>query len=142
MAISIYGAWGFNRDLISDYFDGDSDQFDPCFSAFKRIDEICDYGHESYFTDNLKLIDILSIKINSLRITKVHFDDLIEFYKDKDPKLMIESLYLNYDFESNLSIEEIELINKFSPKKLIINWDIWTVENIKSLSLLNWANTI
>ena len=137
----------FIRSRISDYFDGDSDQLDPRFAAFKRInwiyDYVDDYDYDSdklYVTDNLELADRFSIKIDKLSINKYHFDDIRELYKDKDPNLMIEDLTINYDFESNWLAEDIEFINKLSPERLIIYGIMWTVEIIKTLTLINCAN--
>ena len=74
-------------------------------------------------------------KLHQLRtrcVTRVLFSNFI-FYS-----YLIVILY--YVFEHNLSNKKIEFINKFSPKKLLINKDKWTVGNIKALTLLNCAN--
>ena len=141
MAISIDDDDTFRQSRISDYFDGDSDRLDPRFADFKRINWIFDndYG-KSYAVDNLELADKFSIKIDSLTINKNHFDDLKELYKDRDPNLMIGYFEIDNYVESNWLAEDIEFINKLSPKKLTIHGDIWTVENINALAMLNWAN--
>ena len=141
MAISIYELLGFTKSRISDFFDGDSDQFDPCFAAFKRINDLLDNGNKlNKIIYNLELADKLLFKIDYLTINKNHFDDLRELYKDKDPNLMIENLEFDYYFEHKRAIEDIEFINQISPKIITIDGDIWTVESIKALTLLNWAN--
>ena len=140
MAISIEDEM-FIHSRISDYFDGDSDQLNPRFAAFKRIDWIFDEDSKKpYVTDNLELADKFWIKIDYLSINKNHFDDLRKLYKDKDPNLMIEGLEINYSIKNNWFAEDIEFINKLSPKWLKIYGYIRTVENIKALTLLNWAN--
>ena len=68
------------------------------------------------------------------------FEDLKEFYKDEDPNLMIECLETDYDIKHNWLNEDIEFINKISPKRLRMYWDVWTVESIKALTLLNCTN--
>ena len=139
MAISIYeefsiGGW------ISHFFDGDSDQLDPCFAAFKRIDRIGDRIEFNKITDNLELADKASFRIDWLIIDKNNFDDIRELYKDKKPNLMIKNLHLKYNFKSKRSTEDIEFINQISPKMLTIERGVWTVENIKDLTFLNCAN--
>ena len=53
---------------------------------------------------------------------------------------MIGDLTINYSIKNNWLAEDIEFINKLSPKRLKIYGDMWTVENINALALLNWAN--
>ena len=113
---------------------------DPRFAAFKRINEISDDCDFNVFTGNLELTDKFWIQIDSLIIEQNHFDGLRKLYKDKDPNLMIESLFLDYVFEYNRLNEDIEFINKLSPKILRMYWDVWTFKNIKALTLLNCAN--
>ena len=142
MAISISEDEDSRNNLISDFFDGDSDQLDPCFAAFKRIDRIFDDNCYFYnIIDNPKLTDKISVRVDFLEISnKNHFDDMRELYKDKDPNLMIENLQLNYNFKRKRSAQDIELINKISPKILTIERGVWTVENIKDLAFLNCTN--
>ena len=113
---------------------------DSHFAAFKRIIDISHCGYEAYIAENLELADKFWIQIDSLVIEQIHFNGLRKLYKDKDPNLMIECLYLDYDFESKGLIEDFEFINKISPKILTIKWNIWTIGNIRSVALLNWAN--
>ena len=129
-----FGVW------ISHFFDGDSDQLDPCFAAFKRIDRIDDRIEFNKITDNLELADKASFRIDWLIIDKNNFDDIRELYKDKKPNLMIKNLHLKYIFKSKRSTEDIEFINQISPKMLTIERGVWTVENIKDLTFLNCAN--
>ena len=113
---------------------------DSHFAAFKRIDNIC-YGlNVDDIAENLELADKFWIQIDSLFIEQIHFDGLRKLCKDKDPNLMIEDLTIDYDFENNWLAEDIEFINKLSPKMLTIYGKMWTVENIKALTLLNCAN--
>ena len=140
MAISIYKDDSLNKNWISYFFDGDSGQLDPCFAAFKRIEKICDSEDSNEITNDLELADKVSVKIDLLRINKNHFDYMRELYKDKDPNLIIEKLELTYLSENYRLNGDIEFINQISPKMLTIEGDIWTVENIKALSLINWAN--
>ena len=113
---------------------------DSHFAAFKRIDDICNYGDEAYIAENLELADKFWIQIDSLIMEQIHFDCLRKLYKDKDPNLMIEYLTIDYDFESKGLVEDFEFINKLNPKTLTIQGNIWTIGNIKSVALLNWAN--
>ena len=53
---------------------------------------------------------------------------------------MIESLQIFYSDQNNISNEDIEFLNKINPKILKIEGDIWTVENIKALALINCIN--
>ena len=141
MAVSVYEEFSFGGCWISYFFDGDSDQLDPCFAAFKRVDQIYDNGSKfNKITDNLELADKASLRIDLLMIFKSNLNNIRELYKDKDPNLMIKNLQLNYYLENNSWTEDIEFINKISPKMLTIRGDIWTVENIKDLALLNCAN--
>ena len=140
MAIWIDDEMIFTHNRISDIFYGDSDQLDPHFAAFKRIRLLFDFEDEPYVTDNLELAAKFSIKFESLIINTNHFDDLKELYKDKDSNLMIGYLEINYRFEHKRLTDDIEFINKINPEILKIDKNIWTVENIKALTLLNWAN--
>ena len=141
MAISIYELFGFANSRFSDFYDGDNDQLDPRLAAFRRINKIYYDGNKfNKITDNLELADKASLRIDFLMIDKDHFDEIRKFYKNKDPNLMIKNLQLNYDFENNKSTEDIEFINKISPKMLTIRGDKWTVEKIKALTLLNCEN--
>ena len=141
MAISIYELLGFRTFQISYFYDGDSYQLDPCFAAFKRVDHIRDDGSIfNEITVNLMLASKASLRIDLLRILKCNLNNIIELYKDKDLNLMIKNLQLNYYFENNSCTEDIELINKISPKILTIERGVWTVENIKDLALLNCTN--
>ena len=140
MAIWIDDEMIFTHNRISDIFYGDSDQLDPHFAAFKRIRLLFDFEDEPYVTDNLEMAAKFSIKFESLIINKNHFDDLKELYKDKDSNLMIGYLEINYRFEHKRLTDDIEFINKINPEILKIDKNIWTVENIKALTLLNWAN--
>ena len=131
----------FTHNRISDNFGGDSGELDPRFAAFKRIDWIFDNdNNEPYDTGNLELADKFWIKIDSLTINKNHFVGLKKLYKDRDPNLMIDNLTINYSIKNNWLAEDIEFINKINPKRLKIYGDMWTVENITALTLLNWAN--
>ena len=103
--------------------------------------KLADNGYEfNEISENLELAEKLSIKIDRLIINTNHFDDLKELYKDKDAILIIEYLETDYDFVSKGLIEDFEFINKISPKILTIKWNIWTVESIKALTLINCAN--
>ena len=140
MAVSIYEEFSIWGCWISDFFDGDSDQLDPCFAAFKRVDQICDDGNKfNKITDNLEL-DKASLRIDLLTMDENNSNDIRELYKDKKPNLMIENLHLKYNFKSKRWTEDIEFINQISPKMLTIERGGWTVENIKDLTLLNCAN--
>ena len=141
MAVSVYEEFSFGGCWISYLFDGDSDQLDPCFAAFKRVDKICDDGSKfKEITDNLELDDKASLRIDLLTMDENNFDDIRELYKDKKPNLMIENLHLKYNFKSKWSTEDIEFINQISPKMLTIKREVWTVENIKDLAFLNCTN--
>ena len=139
MAFSIYDSQGFAESRISDIYDRVWNQLDPRFTTFKRIGRIFSgyYDFENII-DNLRLAEKKSFKIDLLKIDKDHFDEIRDYYKDKWPKLMIENLKLDYDFLINIFIEDIEFIKQINPKMLTINEDIWTVENIKTLALLNF----
>ena len=138
MAVSIKDINIFMNKLIPGFTDGDRYQLDPCFAAFKRISQI--YAVSNSKDDlvvNLKLIGKASIRVDMLWITVYQFRKMSEFYKDKESNFMIETLKIYYFKQNNISDEDIEFINKISPKILIICGDIWTVENIKALGLLN-----
>ena len=70
MAISIYDEDDFESKLIPHFIDGDIEQLDPCFAAFKRIDKILAPSNNEFgnLTTNLQLIDKASIKIDSMWI--------------------------------------------------------------------------
>ena len=141
MAVSIMDPSYFRYKSIFLFIDEDSNQLDPWFAAFKRIDRIYDNDGEFCQTiDNLELIYKALFRIDLLAINKNCFDEIRKIYKDKDPNLMIENLELYYDSEKKRPIKDIEFINQISPKKLIIKGDIWTVKNIEVLTLLNCAN--
>ena len=95
---------------------------DPCLATFKRIDKITAWNDDS---DNLiaklQLIGKASVRIDSLDIDEDDFRKLIEFYKDKEVNLIIESLVVTSFKKDNISDEEAEFINKISPKMLCIN---------------------
>ena len=138
MAVTIKDRNSFMYKLIPGFSDGDRYQLDPCFAAFKRIRQIRSMGNShDDLTANLKLIGKASVWIDLLCISEYQFRKMSEFYKDKESNFMIETLQIYYSKQNNISNEDIEFINKISPKILIICGDIWTVENIKTLSLLN-----
>ena len=138
MAVAIYDITGFKFKLIPYSSDGDRYQLDPCFAAFKRIKQIYAWGDSHDDLDaNLKLIGKASVRIDSLWIFEDWFRQMSEFYRDKESNFMIESLNIYYSKQNNISDEDIEFINKISPKILEIKIDLWTVENIKTLGLLN-----
>ena len=128
----------FKSQLIPGFSDWDRDQLNPCFAAFKRIDCI-DARRKShdYLAANLKLIGKASVRIYSLHISGYQLRKMSEFFRDKEINLMIETLKIYYSKQNNISIEDIEFINKISPKMLKIHGDIWAIENIKSLVLIN-----
>ena len=134
--------WYFNKNLISEYFYGDGYKLDHRLVPFKRINRI--YGNHDdsspIITDDPKLVDKASVRIDFLETDVDYFISLREFYKDKDPNFKIEKIELEYFTEDHLLTEMIEFINKFCPNNLITDWNEWTVENIKALTLLNWAN--
>ena len=53
---------------------------------------------------------------------------------------MIETLAIHYFKKDNISDEEIKFINKINPRMLKIHGDVWTVQNIKALGLVNCTN--
>ena len=115
---------------------------EPHFADFIRVQKhLC--KKEDKIDDiiaDMKLANKASIRVDILEIYKDNFIKLKELYKDKELNLMIENLQINYDFKNIWLIEDIEFINKISPKMLTIHDFIWTVENIKALTLLNWTN--
>ena len=140
MAIVIYDIDGFKSQLIPGFSDGDRYQLDPCFAAFKRINQIYARSNIHFDLDaNLKLIGKASVRIDLLRISVYQFRKMSEFYRDKEINLIIETLKISDFKQNNISDEDIEFINKISPKILEIHGNIWTVENIKALVLVNWT---
>ena len=138
MAVTIYYGNGFESQLIPGFSDGDRCQMYPCFAAFKRISFMKAWGksHDD-LAANLKQIGKASIRVDKLHISEYQFRKMSEFYRDKESNFMIEALIITYYNIVSISDEDIELINKISPKILEIDGDIWTVENIKSLVLIN-----
>ena len=69
MAISIYDKSDFRSKLIPHFIDGDIEQLDPCFAAFKRINKIS-AQNENYdnLITNLKLIGKALIRVDYLWI--------------------------------------------------------------------------
>ena len=67
------------------------------------------------------------------------FNLIWEFYKDKDPNFKIKKIKV-IEFIDYLHVEHIKFINKISPNNLEIHINKWTVEEIKALTLINWAN--
>ena len=71
MAIAIYDCDNFRSQLTPHFINRDSDQLDPCFSAFKRIDCIkTDSKNFNLFIANLQLIGKASVGIDFLIIDK------------------------------------------------------------------------
>ena len=138
MAVAIYDITGFKFKLIPYSSDGDRYQLDPCFAAFKRIRQIRAMGNShDDLAANLKLIGKASVRIDLLHISEYELRKMSEFFRDKESNFMIETLKIYYSKQNNISDEDIEFINKISPKILEIKIDLWTVENIKTLGLLN-----
>ena len=138
MAVTIYDINGFMYKLIPGFSDGDRYQLDPCFAAFKRINGIYEWGNShDDLAANLQLIGKASIRVDKLIISEYQLRKMSEFYRDKESNLMIETLNISYSKQNNISNEDIEFISKISPKILEIYGDLWTVENIKSLGLVN-----
>ena len=63
-----------------------------------------------------------------------------ELYKDKHANFMVDYLELTTCIQTNLLNEDIEVLKKINPKKLVIYKISWTIENIKALSLLSHIN--
>ena len=138
MAIVIYDINGFKSQLIPDFSDGDRDQMDPCFAAFKRIEQMRAMSNSlDDLAANLHMTGKASIRIDLLWISEYQLRKMSEFFRDKEINLMIETLKISYSNQNNISDEDIEFINKISPKMLKIHGDIWAIENIKSLVLIN-----
>ena len=141
MAITIKDTYDSKNKLIPDFIRGDRDQIDPCFAAFKRIKEIyARINRNDDLVANLKLIGKASIRVDKLWISVYQFRKMSEFFTDKESNLMIETLKISYFNIDSISDEDIEFINKISPKILEIKGDLWTVENIKALGLINCTN--
>ena len=141
MAISICDKDNFKSKLIPHFIDGHSDQLVPCFASFKRISSLHAQNYNSdNLIANLKLIDKASIRIDSLTISFNTLCKMKEFYKNKEINFMLDSLTIHSFNKNNMSDEDIKFLNKISPKILRIHQIKWTVENIKALALLNWAD--
>ena len=141
MAITIQDTDNFKLILTPQVIDWDSDQLDPCFAVFKRINKITalkDYSDN--FIAKLQMIDKASVRIDSLDIDKYVLREMSEFYKEKEVNLIIESLQLDNCNIDHLSDKEAKFINKINPKMLRINENKWTVDNIKALALFNSTN--
>ena len=70
MAIVIYDENNhFKSELIPHFIDKDSNQLDPCFAAFKRIDTIKALkNNPNSLIANLQMIYKASVRVDSLRI--------------------------------------------------------------------------
>ena len=138
MAVTIKDRNNFEYGLIPGFSDGDRDQMDPCFAAFKRIKQIFARGrNQDDWAVNMKLIGKASVRTDVLWISDDEFRKMNKFYRDKESNFMIETLQIFYFNIVSISDEDIELINKISPKILEFYGDKWTVKNIKSLGLIN-----
>ena len=142
MAISVFDKDDYKSRLIPHYIDGDSEQLDPCFAAFKRIHKISARNYKSNnLNANLQLISKYSVRIDSLIVNEDIHDKARKFYKDKEVNLVLKLLEVKL-YKDNISNEDVEFINKINPKILEIRWEKWTVQNIKELALLNWMNIL
>ena len=139
-AISVYDRYGFRNELIPHFIDGDSNQLDPCFAAFSRINKINAKYWSKKLISNLQLIDKASIRIDSLETNFSAIHLMNEFYKDREVKFMLESLEIFYESKDNITNEEAEFIIKTNPKMLTIDKIKWTIQNIKALAFLSCAN--
>ena len=134
MAISICDEDNFKSKLIPHFINGDSDQLDPCFAAFKRIRSLhARKNNYDKFIVNLQLTDKASIRIDFLFIDNHVFHKMSEFYKDKEINFMFGSLQIDNCDIDKISDEEAEFINKINPKMLAIKRIKWTIENIKTI---------
>ena len=89
---------------------------------------------------NLRIIEQASIHATILNISDENLKIIDEFYKDRHINLMIDYLFLYYNSQTDISNRDIEVLNKINPKALLINKIRRTLENIKSLTLLNCIN--
>ena len=131
----------FKEILIPHFIDGDSEQLDPCFAAFKRIYQIKSYSEDiDNLITNMQKSGKASIIIDLLEINESVFKKLQEFYKDKEVNIILEELKIDYYGYYYISSKDAEFINKISPKNFIIHGEKWTIHNIKALILLNCMN--
>ena len=127
--------------LIPHFIDGDSDQLDPCFAAFKRINWITALKDDSAnLIARLKLTGKALIRIDSLFINIQILFEMSEFYKDKEVNFILKSLQIDNCYFDNISDEEAKFINKISPKIFSMKSIEGSIENIKALVLLNCTN--
>ena len=140
MAFAINEKDDFKDELIPHFIDWNRDQMDPCFAAFKRIDQIKSYYYHYYLIINLQLIGKTFIRLGSLEIIKKAFNEMKEFYKNKEVNFILESLNFCYLHEGYISDEKTKFVNKINLKMLTIYFDIWTIQIMKSLFLLNCIN--
>ena len=89
------------------------------------------------FTKNLRIIQKASSHIAYLYISDENLKIIDELYKDKHINFMIDYLFLYYNSQTDISNRDIEVLNKINPKALLINKIGWTLESIKSLTLLD-----
>ena len=141
MAVTISG-YIIKSKLIRLFTKWFSDELDPCFAALKRIDRINVNDDESYsMVANLQLIAKTPIRIDFLYIlNKRVLSKMKELCTDKDVNFIIDSLQISYSNKDYISDEDAEFIKKISPKMFTINWNILTVNYIKTLALLNCTN--
>ena len=141
MAIQFYELFGIESKQISKFIDRDSGQFDPCFAAFKRFDQINAFDDNS---DNsiasLQLIDKAEIRIRFLQISEDGLIKMRELFWDKAVGFTFEGLIISYSNKESIPSEVIEIIKKINPKKLRIERIMQNVENIKTVSLLKCTN--
>ena len=123
---------GFESQLIPGFSDGDRCQMYPCFAAFKRIKQIWKHGAKVTMTW-LQIWSWLAkpqFELTCCDIFEYQFRKMSEFYRDKESNFMIETLIFTYYNQNNISDEDIEFINKISPKILEIEMEIYELLKI------------
>ena len=114
-------------------------------SFFKRIKAVkiansFDSFPPRYRAKNVQIICKSSFQIDSLTVWKNNLKKLAEFYKDQNVNFKVDFIKFYNDYKFELSDEAIEVLYKINPRILSFqNWK-WTLENIKALTLLSWAN--
>ena len=132
----------FRTPSFFECIDEDKDQLDPCFAVFNRIKlifKIC-LLNTNYFIENLRIIEKASLHIFTLFISSENLKIIDDFFEDRHINFMVDDLCLKYKSKTDMSNRDIDVLNKINPNTLLINHIDMTLENIKSITLLNCIN--
>ena len=95
MAIEFFELFDIGSEEIYNFINRDSDQFDPCFAAFKRFSQVIAFDNKSdHLTASLQMIDKAGIRISFLQTSNDALIKMRELFWDKAVGFVFQGLII------------------------------------------------